>query len=264
MLRMLYKIVFIFICLVLIMQMSANFSYAKIDSKSIMGMWLLDEGSGETARDSSGNKNDGKIVGAKWVNGKFGKALEFNGSSHVEIPASKTTDDCLNGFTYLIWVMPTANPPNANTRIIERDWHNPTIQIGPSDFYGSIAVNSDQANTNVRGGKWSLKEWSFVALTYDGSVISLYVDGEMVKDLKVGKPDVATVAPAPHQNAIWLASWKAPGWDFTGVLDEACVFNVPLKSEDIKSIMNSGLQKATAVSIAGKKTITWAELKNID
>ncbi|MGQ9611134.1 MAG: LamG domain-containing protein [bacterium] len=261
MIRVFVKLVLIFICSMLTTQIPINSAYSRIDPKSIMGMWLLDEGSGEVARDYSGNKNDGKIIGAKWVNGKFGKGLEFDGSSHVEIPASKTTDDCLNGFTYLIWVMPTANPPNQNTRLIERDWHNPTIQIGPSDFYGSIAVNSDQSKTNVRGGKWVMKEWSFVALTYDGSVISLYVDGEMVKDLKVGKPDVATVAPAPHQNAIWLASWKAPGWDFRGVLDEACVFNVPLDSDDIKSIMNNGLQKATAVFSIDKKTITWAELK---
>lgn len=255
------KVIFISICLTLVMQMTVDFAYSKIDPKSIMGMWLLDEGSGEIARDSSGNKNDGKIVGAKWVNGKFGKALEFDGASHVEIPASKTTDDCLSGFTYLIWAMPTANPPNENTRLIERDWHNPTIQIGPSDFYGSIAVNNDQSKTNVRGGKWVMKEWSFVALTYDGSVITLYVNGEKVKDLKVGKPDVSTVAPAPHQNAIWLASWKAPGWDFRGVLDEACVLNVPLNNDDIKNIMNNGLQRATAVFSIGKKTITWAELK---
>jgi len=39
----------------------------------------FDEGSGTVARDASGNGNDGTIYGATWVNGKYGKALSFDG-----------------------------------------------------------------------------------------------------------------------------------------------------------------------------------------
>ncbi len=189
--------------------MLANSSYARIDPESIVGVWLLDEGAGDVAKDTSGNENDGEIVGAKWTDGKFGKALEFDGVSHVEIPASDTTDDYIDGFTYMIWVKPTAPPPDANTRIIERDWHNPTIQIGAADFYGSIAANADQANTHVRGGTWVQGEWSFVAITYDGAILKLYVDGEMVNEKDVGKPDDGpNNTTPPNEGAIWLAMWK--------------------------------------------------------
>jgi hypothetical protein len=37
----------------------------------------FDEGSGKDVKDLSDNGNDGTITGAKWVEGKFGKALEF-------------------------------------------------------------------------------------------------------------------------------------------------------------------------------------------
>lgn len=64
---------------------------AAIDSSNIMGMWLFNEGNGNTAEDSSGNGNDGKIHGAKWVDGKFGKALEFDGTDDwVEVAHSNT------------------------------------------------------------------------------------------------------------------------------------------------------------------------------
>jgi len=232
-----------------------SLSFAKIDPASIVGIWLLDEGKGDVAKDTSVNGNDGKLVGAKWTDGKFGKALEFNGSSHVEIPASETTDDYLDGFTYLIWVKPTAAPPNVNTRIIERDWHNPTIQIGATDFYGSIAVGADQAQTHVRGGTWEMEEWSFVAITHDGETLQLYVDGEMVNEKDVGKPD------AKLNGEIWLATWKSPGWDFTGVLDETGVFNTPLSDKDIKDIMDNGLEKVSAVSSVGKMAISWGYVK---
>ncbi len=116
-------------------------AFAKIDPESIIGIWLLDEGKGDKVEDRSGNGNDGLVVKAKWTDGKLGKGLEFDGTGHVAILASKTTDDYLDGFTYLLWVKPTTAPPNPHTRLIERDWHNPTIQIGAADFYGSIAVN---------------------------------------------------------------------------------------------------------------------------
>ena len=66
-------------------------SLAKIDPENIMGMWLFNEGKGGTAADTSGNGNDGEIHGAKWVDGKFGKALEFDGVGNwVEVPHSNT------------------------------------------------------------------------------------------------------------------------------------------------------------------------------
>ena len=34
---------------------------AEIDSESIVGVWLFDEGSGKTARDSSGKGNNGNL-----------------------------------------------------------------------------------------------------------------------------------------------------------------------------------------------------------
>lgn len=158
--------------------------------------------------------------------------------------------------------MPKSAPPNANTRLIERDWHNPTIQIGATDFYGSIEIKGDQANSNVRGGTWKLDEWSFVALTWDGTTLKLYVDGKMVKDSKLGKPDFTKVH---NQGAIWLAQWKGgTGWDFKGVIDEVGVFNAALSDNDLKSIMNNGLDKSlgiTAVSTECKMTTTWGYIK---
>jgi hypothetical protein len=80
-------------------------SYAKIDPKTIVGMWLFDEGKGDTAKDSSGNKNDGKFKGdLKWVDGKFGKALEFPGvdENFVEVPHDDSLT--LTTFTFAAWV----------------------------------------------------------------------------------------------------------------------------------------------------------------
>ena len=66
-------------------------SLANIDSENITGMWLFNEGEGAVATDSSNYGNDGEIHGAKWVDGQFGKALEFDGVDNwVEVPHSDT------------------------------------------------------------------------------------------------------------------------------------------------------------------------------
>jgi hypothetical protein len=255
------RLAMVCICLLVVVQISINGSYANVDPNSIVGLWLLDEGSGDVVNDISGNGNDGTVVDANWVDGVSGTALEFDGASHVEIPASETTDDYVDGFTYLLWVQPTGAPPNDNTRVIERDWHNPTIQIGPADFYGSIEINGDQASSHVRGGTWSMNEWSFVALTWDGSTLSLYVDEEMVNDIGLGAPDFTK---ANNEGAIWLAQWKGgAGWDFTGVIDEVGVFNAALSQDDINSIRENGLDSLASVSSAGKMAMTWGYVKSI-
>ena len=63
--------------------------YTQIDYRSIAGVWPLDEGRDDTTKDVSGNGHNGKLLGnVKWVDGKFGKALEFPGASgsFVSIP----------------------------------------------------------------------------------------------------------------------------------------------------------------------------------
>ena len=234
-------------------------SASEIDPESLMGMWHFDQGQGNTVKDSSPNGNDGKIVDAERVEGKEGMGIEFDGSNHVVIPASETTDDFLDGFTYLLWVKPLGNPSGQHVRLIERDWHNPTIMIGQADFYGSFLFNNVIDNSQIRGGTWEMEEWSFVALTHDGEILALYVDGETVADLKVGEPNFTQNNDG---GSIWLAGWKGgAGWDFTGVLDEVAIFNAPLSEDDLNSVMTEGLEGALAVSPTGKLATIWANIK---
>ena len=56
-------------------------SAAEVSVDDAIGVWLFDEGRGNVAKDSSPNDNDGELIaGPKWVEGKFGGALEFDGS----------------------------------------------------------------------------------------------------------------------------------------------------------------------------------------
>lgn len=230
---------------------------AAVDPETAVGIWLFDEGSGDVAADSSGNGNDGELVGAGWADGVRGMAVEFDGVSHVAFPANATTDDFLDGFTYMLWVDVVA-AGNANVRIMERDWHNPTIQTGGGDFYGSIVTGANDITNGIRGGTALPGEFVHVALTHDGSKLILYVAGEAVNESDVAEP---TLTNANDGGAIWLGQWKAPNWDLTGRVDEVAAFNVALDQGDIQSLMENGLETLLAVEPQDKLAVSWASLK---
>jgi hypothetical protein len=79
-------------------------------SPGLVGAWAFDEGSGTTVADQSGKSNNGTITNATWVTqGKFGKALSFNGTNAwVTIPDSSTLD-LTTGMTIEGWVKPTTS-----------------------------------------------------------------------------------------------------------------------------------------------------------
>jgi hypothetical protein len=84
--------------------MFVGISYAEIDPESLAGAWLLDEGGDDTTGDSSGNGNDGEIFGAKWVDGKFGSALEFNGVDNIVVVPHSDTFNVDGQFSLGLWL----------------------------------------------------------------------------------------------------------------------------------------------------------------
>ena len=64
----------------------------------LVAAYSFDEGTGATVGDSSGAGNQGTITSATWtVNGKYGRALTFDGtSSYVTVPDAWSTESHMN------------------------------------------------------------------------------------------------------------------------------------------------------------------------
>ncbi|MEA1924758.1 MAG: CARDB domain-containing protein, partial [Candidatus Altiarchaeota archaeon] len=59
-------------------------SLSTTDFSGLVAYWRLDEGSGNSVKDYSGNGNHGHVHGAYWSVGVSESALEFNGSDYVD------------------------------------------------------------------------------------------------------------------------------------------------------------------------------------
>jgi len=97
------RLTIICISFIIVSLMFAGQSYAQIDSKTVLGAWLLDEGTGDITADASGNGNDGTLMGPpNWVAGKFGSALEFTGSgTYVDCGNAEALN--VNVFSVSFW-----------------------------------------------------------------------------------------------------------------------------------------------------------------
>lgn len=242
-------------------------SDAKIDpKKDIAALWLFDEGKGKVATDTSPNGNDGEFFGSPtWVDGKFGKALEFNGTSdYVQVPDSPSLD-IEEAITIVAWV---------NWKTFKDAGILSKSQDGGGDGNYFLSTGCGGGPTQAKFGVISaaghtcgpasaaLKpgQWYHVAGTFDGKQLAVYIDGALENAQNHGGPLTTSDWP------VIIGSYAGLGFKSNAIIDELAVFNVALDEKDINTIMNEGLEKGAglAVSPKGKLATVWAEMKTQD
>lgn len=228
---------------------------AAINTKDILGIWTMDEGSGKEVKDLSGNGHDGEIVGnVKWVDGKSGKALEFSGGN-VKVPHKE--DMNLETFSMMAWLnVPKVVAPYQMVMGKEA-WpnRNYSMWLLPEKVNVGITEPADrqtQSAAVVVDGKWH-----HVAATYDKKFLKLYVDGEVSNQIALTSKPLTCDAPF-----MIGAQPPAGSGPVQGIIDEVSVFKVGLADEDVKKIMNEGLKKlVTSVDSSRKLVETWGNIK---
>ncbi len=94
---------------VLVLGLTTTVASADI-ADGLVGYWPLDEGAGTTTSDSSGNGNDGTLNLPGWGSGKFGGALDFDGTDdYVDCGNSSILYFGTGDFTISAWIkMPSS------------------------------------------------------------------------------------------------------------------------------------------------------------
>lgn len=216
----------------------------------------LDEGSGDVARDASGNGNDAFIKGkVEWVDGKYGKGLKFDGkNSCAEIPSGFIVD--LSATTLATWIKIDELPPAFSSLIIgvtDGPARGIYLELYPVDV---SAWNCGPPPISARGRHPALNEWHHLAAVFTESEIRLYFDGEE-KAKSPGK-NLPNVSGMPFKisgdhpaKADFLGSLK-------GAVDEVVLYSRALETDEVKEIMEFF---PGAIMPKDKLAITWASLK---
>ncbi|HEX29743.1 TPA: LamG domain-containing protein [Candidatus Poribacteria bacterium] len=216
----------------------------------LVGYWPMDEGNGDKVKDVSGNGHDGTAKNTKWVDGKYGKALEFNGvDSIVDIPYSQEMTP-KEGATIAAWVFPTDT-----TR---------SCIFGQFEGYGMALFTGLKLKSVIWGDDWvsdvtiPVEQWSHVAMTWDvkSGNRRMFLNGKLV-DEKGGAKPIPNV-----QNHFGIGLWV--GWPaawgddmFKGIIDEVRFWNRVLSEGEI----GQATQPA-AVEPSGKLPLIWGKVKS--
>jgi hypothetical protein len=237
---------------IIINLMFAGQSHAKINPENILGAWLLDEGTGNITTDASGNGNDGTLMGGPaWINGEFGKALEFNGTSaYVDCGNAEAFNTDVFSVSFWCYI-PTTQGWN---HIISRGQHVASGTPG-SVNWGVMMYDSAETilfetynNTSWTGitADTTTGEWHHLVATYDGDTMQLYHDGQLAATAVAG---ILLDQSRPFLIGARSDAGSAGGF-FNGSVDEVGFFNTVLAPEDIETIMNDGLAGFTVQPLA--------------
>ncbi len=214
----------------------------------LVGYWKFDEAGGTTARDSSGNNNNGDLKPAcpncpEWKTGRSRNALNFDGvNDYVDVDDSSGVLT-LTGTEVTItgWL---------NARIIQ-DAHAIGIMTAGSQTGYELFVRGASSGFWAFGvgtsvGGWTetyydvstngaaLNQWVYLAGTYDGSNIKLYINGALAGSA----PKTGNLNPSSTDFRIGRSVGYAAY--FNGLIDEVKIYNKAVGEVNIQP-SSSGL-----------------------
>jgi len=224
----------------------------------LVGYWKFDEGRGTIAFDSSGNDNHGLLVDVSWVEGKYGKALNFDGSSYLNCGTlgSFGSTDLGNATTYAFWlktsqtsssfILGTENEPYPSTVLV---MHLNTPETDKIRFYmrddnfkrlsGDLAERFDFTETG----------WHHFVLIADvkSNTLTFYIDG--VPRSVTYRYRESPTAFSDFQYLLYIGAFNWMGSTkyespiqppdmvlFEGIIDEVRIYSRALNLEEVQTL----------------------------
>lgn len=171
------------VLLVLVIALSSCKSIPKPDP-DLVAWWSFDEATETYVPDQSSNGLNAINKGAVSVEGKVGKALEFDGKSVLQVDYQSILDSFPKGITVAAWIKKdTASYWNT---IVSRE-----IGSGWSEYIG-LAVHQNRALFSVDPDGKNYQNvkadepvrpgvWVHLAGTFDNETYKLYINGKLTK-----------------------------------------------------------------------------------
>ena len=230
----------------------------------LVGLWLFDEGGGDTVTDSSGNGNDGVINGAfDWVDGKIGGAIFANGGGSIDVASSPSLDSISDALTVAAFFRVEADSDTGVRRngafLLEDQSATEPVPAG----WSFRIWTTDGLSPGIYGKtELELGVWYHIAGVWDGATMSLYIDGvpeaELLTDGGADTDGAWGGTLAKTANPLQL---KFGPESYTGAIDEIVLFSRALSEDEIRSLAEKGWVGALDVEPRGKLATAWAALK---
>lgn len=203
--------------------------------------WKLDDASGTSAADASGNAHTGTLVnGPGWTSGILGGAVNLNPSTqnnqYVQVSDSDTLDNT-SQLTISTWVYPRVLDGQPRGVISKRvGSYNTNLAYSlffytGNKLYVDIEGMGDRFSSNT---VFSTNQWYHVAVTYDGSLaagqrVKLYVNGVLDTTASESSSSIPNCASDLTVGILNVGY----GYALNGIVDNARIYTHTLSAEAI-------------------------------
>jgi hypothetical protein len=233
---------------------------------SLVGYWPLEEGSGLTTADASGNGFDGTLLNnPTWVSGRIGNgALEFDGvNDRVDVgnpPALHITA----AMTLAAWVWVDSIADNG--RVVtkggasgSRGW---SLNVENYGAWAFQIASSGSANVTVAVTNVILNTWIHVAGVYDPSIpaMRLYTNGVLGGERTDGVPTSQYDAPLN----VNIGARSISQTFFDGKIDDVRIHTRALTDSDIAALAVTQPVFGQATVSDGQIHLNWTGSGRLD
>jgi hypothetical protein len=223
----------------------------------LVAWWRFEEGSGDTAEDSSGSGHHGTLLGTPdWVLGPegFGGALAFNPDKCVGVDCG--IFDPTNGtgqFTIALWAFWDGTGTSMHFLTKSNGWGADTMMF-QVELWGALTnpAEIDRVGLSYQGNISSYtsssgstpfsimpkNQWVHLAFTFDGNYATVYLNGvdeEGPKPFSIGSNVDAMVEIGYNSNRPTVSERT-----FHGSLDEIRLYDRPLSDQDVQTLIVGG------------------------
>ena len=188
-----------------------------------VGLWHMDETSGTTAMDATGNGHDGVDTNIVFVSPGYdgtGGAYAFNGASRVVIPDAPSLNPGSQDITLVAHVKTSTLPGSVGDYDLIRKKAAAQVYkmeilgtgTGYCQFKGTVASAAVKGGPNIVDGRWHT-----IVCTKTSSQVQLSVDGVVVAT------KVRTAGSISPPIALYLGRQPNGSDAYTGVMDEVSI-----------------------------------------
>jgi endonuclease/exonuclease/phosphatase family metal-dependent hydrolase len=229
---------------------------AELRAEPPRGQWTLDENSGPTAADTSGNGNHGTLVGgATWEQaGKIGSAVTFNGNgAQIVVSAPSDALKPANAFAISAWIKTNDTDDNGGEIASMGDRYalrvQPGGQIKTFFFDGTTWQSHTGTNASVLDN-----QWHHVVGQYTGGRLEVYVDGAPF----ASPPITGTISyGAGNTFSIGRHGNGGQAHDFFGLIDAIRVYDHALSTSEIDQLFTEGGPTIPPTTNTPFDVLTW-------
>ncbi|OGC47516.1 hypothetical protein A2886_03265 [candidate division WWE3 bacterium RIFCSPHIGHO2_01_FULL_42_13] len=168
-------------------------------------------------------------------NGRYGKALLFDGvNDYASVPTSSSLD-FTTGFTLSAWIYRSSTQVSADSAIISKISNSP--HNGYMLYYNSNTVDFyiNQGNRANSTTTIPANEWTHVMGVWDGTNAKIYING------RLDVSSAYSTAPTSSSEPFYIGKYSTNlQRNFTGGIDDVKVFNSALTASQVKLEYNQG------------------------